>query len=116
MKALVMLGESEEIDLGMVRAPVTADAFETAGAVVQAVREQPDLRVAVLDEVAVVVDLDVSEFHASLRSVRRSSSRSAFSSTEMAVLSDACLCIPCPPSGRAEHVAKRFWAKCRHPR
>jgi hypothetical protein len=44
---LVVRGQLEQVELLVARAPEAAHALEAAGAVLQAVREQADLRVVV---------------------------------------------------------------------
>jgi len=53
--AIVVLGEAEEVELILGGIPVAANTFKAARAVVQAVREQADPRVAVCFELAAMV-------------------------------------------------------------
>jgi hypothetical protein len=62
--SLEMFGQSEEVEFLVRSVPISADAFETTGAVIEAMGEQSHLGVAIRDELAPVIDTNVSKFHA----------------------------------------------------
>ena len=58
-----MVGELQQVELLLALAPEAADPFETAGSVLQPVREQTDLRIRVAGEGSVVIDRQVAQMH-----------------------------------------------------
>src|ERR1700730_5912778 len=64
MQALEVIGEAEKVEFPVLLVPVTAYAFKAAGVVIEAVRQESDLRVAIGDKRAAGHHPNVSKFHA----------------------------------------------------